>query len=126
MHPPRDKYFRILELNPFPFIKAPYKIGNKWDWSLTIGDHWGDKRWKTWEGVINNVYKYEITDRKKVNTKFGLLDCYEITSKAKSRIGETELVALFNTKYGFIELNYTNNQLVLSTHSKFSGDHMTL
>ena len=38
MHPPRDKYFKILELNPFPYIKAPYKVGNSWNWSLSISD----------------------------------------------------------------------------------------
>jgi hypothetical protein len=29
MHPHRDKYFMILELNPFPFIQQPFKVGNK-------------------------------------------------------------------------------------------------
>ncbi|MFP3632484.1 hypothetical protein SB776_38415, partial [Burkholderia sp. SIMBA_045] len=27
IHPPRGSFFEILELNPFPYIKAPYKIG---------------------------------------------------------------------------------------------------
>lgn len=47
LHPPRRALFRILELNPFPYIKAPYKVGNKWEWTLRIGSHWSDDRWKT-------------------------------------------------------------------------------
>jgi hypothetical protein len=57
MHPHRDKYFMILELNPFPFIQQPFKIGNKWTWNLGIGDHWKDDRWKTWTGSIRNDYE---------------------------------------------------------------------
>ncbi len=108
MHPPRDKYFRILELNPFPFIKAPFKVGNKWDWSLKIGSAWGDQRWKTWRGAIENKYNYKITSKKKLNTKFGKIECYEIQAGATSRIGKTKLTALFNPEYGFVELRYTN------------------
>ncbi len=38
IHPPRSNFFKILELNPFPYIKTPYKIGTKWNWKLQIGD----------------------------------------------------------------------------------------
>jgi hypothetical protein len=108
IHPPRDKFFRILELNPFPFIKAPYEIGTVWDWTLRIGSQWGDKRWKTWEGVIINQYKYEITDKRMITTEFGEIECFVIESDAISSIGETELKAFFNPKYGFVRLNYLN------------------
>lgn len=108
IHPPRDRYFRILELNPFPFIYKPYKKGEKWKWELGIGDSWGDERWKTWEGGIKNKYKYKITDLRKVDTPFGELECYEVTGEAKSKIGKTKLVALFHPKYGYVSLDYTN------------------
>ncbi|WP_286927756.1 hypothetical protein [Flavobacterium sp. UBA4197] len=29
IHPPRNSFFRILETNPFPYIKAPYVVGTK-------------------------------------------------------------------------------------------------
>lgn len=108
IHPPRDKYFRILELNPFPYIQTPFKVGNTWNWSLKISSDWGDKRWLTWEGGIENKYVYEITDKKKINTPFGTLECYTIDATATSRLGKTKLTALFNTEYGFIKLLYTN------------------
>lgn len=108
MHPPRKKLFRILELNPFPFIQAPYKVGEKWSWSLKIGSFWGDKRWKTWENPITNEYEYEITAIKKIDSKIGLLKCYEIKSIAKSELGQTMLTTYFNVKHGFVKLNYTN------------------
>jgi len=108
IHPPRDKYFRILELNPFPFIKAPYKVGTSWEWKLGIGSSWGDERWKTWEGKIENQYTYEITGKKIVETNFGKIECFIITSNASSDIGKTKLTAYFNEHYGFIGLYYTN------------------
>ncbi len=108
MHPPRDKYFSILELNPFPYIQTPFEVGNKWKWNLEIGDYWADKRWLTWKGGIENKYVYEITDKKKMNTPFGKLECYTIDATATSRLGETKLTSLFNTEYGFIKLLYVN------------------
>ena len=108
IHPPRSSFFKILEINPFPYIKAPYEIGNKWNWKLDIGDHWSDKRWCEWKGRIENNYNYQITDKTTISTKVGPLKCFVITSKAKSRIGETELISYFNPDYGFVKLEYKN------------------
>ena len=125
MHPPRDDYFKILELNPFPYIKAPYEVGTKWKWNLLIGSQWGDERWKTWEGNIQNNYEYEITDTKTISTAFGDLECFVVKSKANSSLGETGLTAYFHKKYGFVRLHYTNingskTLLELTKHSEES------
>lgn len=108
MHPPRQSYFRILELNPFPYIKAPYEIGTTWDWSLNIGAGWGDERWKTWQGSITNTYNYEITGYQTIDTPLGALECHVVKGKASSSIGDTYLKAYFNETYGFVILDYTN------------------
>lgn len=107
-HPPRDRFFRILEINPFPFIQAPYEIGNKWNWSLGIGSFWGDERWKTWDESIENNYSYEIVDKKKISLAIGDLDCYVVESTATSSIGQTHLTAYFSLEFGFVKLDYTN------------------
>ncbi|MCA0151679.1 hypothetical protein [Winogradskyella vincentii] len=108
IHPPRDRYFEILELNPFPYIKLPAKIGDSWTWNLRIGDGWSDHRWKVWEGQIENNYEYKITDKRNISTEFGKLKCLVVESNAKSRIGETKLTSYFHNKYGFVKLEYTN------------------
>ncbi|MFL1897272.1 hypothetical protein ACJRPK_16330 [Aquimarina sp. 2-A2] len=108
IHPPRDKYFRILELNPFPYIKAPYAVGTKWTWQLKIGDQWADKRWKLWEGEIENKMNYEITATKTLETALGTIDCFVIEAEATSSLGKTALTAYFNPIYGFVKLDYTN------------------
>jgi hypothetical protein len=109
MHPPRTDLFRILELNPFPFIQTPYKKGNKWGWKLDIGSAWGDERWIKWKGLITNKYKYEIIDTNTtVKTDLGDLSCYLIKASAKSKLGKTELTSYFNFTYGFVRLEYIN------------------
>lgn len=108
IHPPRNSFFKILELNPFPYIKAPYKVGTKWNWKLKISDHWADKRWMEWKDGIENIYNYEIIDKKNISTKFGNLECYVVKANAKSRIGQTELISYFHPKFGFIKLEYKN------------------
>ena len=108
LHPPRTAYFKILEINPFPYIKKPFEIGNKWEWNLRIGSSWSNKRWLLWEGNIENRYIYEITNKVILKTKLGDLECFEISSQAKSSIWETELISYFNENFGFIKLIYTN------------------
>ncbi len=108
MHPPRNGFFKILELNPFPYIKAPLSIGTKWTWKLKIGDNWADKRWLEWKGAIENIYQYETTDKQLVETKMGKIECFIVKSTAESRIGKTYLTSFFSPIFGFVKLDYTN------------------
>lgn len=108
IHPPRSSLFRILELNPFPYIKSPFRIGNKWEWKLDISDYYSSSAWKSWRGLITNNYQYEIVDKTKLSTEFGILDVTVIKGLAKSRIGQTQLVSYFNELYGFVRLDYLN------------------
>lgn len=108
LHPPRISLFTILELNPFPFIRAPYKIGNKWKWQLDIGGIWGDKRWCEWKEIIKNEYQYEIVEKKDVKTPIGVLSCFIVDAKATSPLGNTYLRSYFNHKYGFVKYEFTN------------------
>jgi len=108
MHPPREALFRILELNPFPFIQAPYEVGHSWDWELDVDNEWSDPRWLTWEGTIKNIYSYEITEKKTVSSQLGDLECFVINATAKNSLGQTKLTANFNIDYGFINMDFTN------------------
>lgn len=108
LHPPRTDFFKILELNPFPYIKAPYRVGTKWEWKLKFGSHWADKRWLMWEGPNENRYAYTITKESTILTKLGKLNCLLITSTAHSNLGQTKLTSYFNTVYGFVKLDYVN------------------
>lgn len=108
MHPHRDKYFMILELNPFPFIQQPFKAGNTWKWTLQIGDHWKDNRWKIWTGPITNNYEYEIIGKERLKTKVGEMDCWVVQGTATSSIGSTGLIGYYNEDNGFVKLDYIN------------------
>lgn len=108
MHPPRTDFFKILEINPFPYIKESMDIGNKWNWKLKFGSHWADKRWLSWEGSNENVYNYEIIGKSIFKSKLGNIECYEIASTATSNLGQTKLTSYFNSQYGFVKLDYVN------------------
>ncbi len=108
LHPPRSNQFRMTEINPFPYIKRPYEVGNKWTWELAIGDQWSSRMWQEWNGNILNRYFYVITGKEIISSAFGKLLCYVVKSRAQSEIGETSLTAYFNEKFGFVKLFYTN------------------
>lgn len=108
MHPPREALFRILELNPFPFIQAPYEVGHTWEWELEVDPKWGDPRWATWEGIITNKYNYKIVESKTIPTAFGDLDCLLIKADATSELGATSMLAAFHPNYGFVDMKFVN------------------
>lgn len=94
LHPPREKYFKILELNPFPEIQFDKE---NWQTTLKVGEQWGNERWKTWQGniVISSDYSYNR-------------DTGKVTGIAKSELGITHLVTDFDKTNGLKKLDYTN------------------
>ena len=94
LHPPRDRYFKILELNPFPEIQFDKE---NWQTTLEVSEHWRNERWKTWKGniAIYSDYNYNRDDGK-------------VTAIAKSELGITHLVTDFDKTNGLKKLDYTN------------------
>jgi hypothetical protein len=106
---PQNYIFKILILNPFPYIQYPCKVGRRWDNKLSISDLYQDARWATWNGVLECKSTYKITDISYILvTKLGELKCCKVESKAKSKLGTTYLTYYFNEIYGFVRLEYTN------------------
>jgi hypothetical protein len=107
VHPPRSGFFKSLETCPFPYIKLDKPIGYKWTDSMSIGNHWSNKKWGEWEGRLLLNYEYEIIGKEKTNSEFGEVDCLVISAIANSTIGQSKLKAYFSDKYGFVKLQYT-------------------
>lgn len=109
IHPPRSGIYSKLELSPFPMIKYPLEVGNKWTWSLLVGNHYSVKGHAEWgdndELFVSN---YQITRKIPISTKLGMIDCYEIDSFTENRFEQTELKAYYSTNYGFVRLEYLN------------------
>jgi hypothetical protein len=108
LHPPRTGLFKVLELNPFPYVKQPLKVGAAWTWKLEFGDQWADKRWLLWKGKNENKIHYKVTGKSVIQTKLGALKCYVVESEAKSALGSTKLVSYYHDEFGFVKLVYTN------------------
>jgi hypothetical protein len=107
-HPPRMMLFKILELNPFPFVQLPYNKNKTWEWNLDIGDIWGDSRWEKWSGIVKTKYQYQFNKKVRISTKFGKLDCVQTIAIGKSRLGTTKLISYFNVELGFVKMEYIN------------------
>lgn len=108
LHPPRFSLFRILELNPFPYIQFPAEINKEWKDSMVISDRWSDPLWKVWTGNVDINYDYKIVARNTINYRNEHVICWVIESQARSRLGKSTLISYFNEKYGFILLKYGN------------------
>ena len=107
-HPIRTNLFEILEINPFPYIRYPIRVGKQWDWEMEVGALYADKRWAEWKGVLLFKSHYKISNIVELNTPLGTLSCYVIKSETKSELGKSYLTAYFNKEYGFVKFDYIN------------------
>ena len=94
LHPPRAKFFKILEINPFPEVRFHEM---SWSSDLNVGDQWGNERWKTWKGNLKIHSKYDYEKQTGI-----------IKSEADTEIGTTKLISEFNPTKGFTKFDYTN------------------
>jgi len=108
MQAPNMKLFRILALNPYPFISVPYKQGNRWEWKVEVGQSNSDVRWKAWGGALENNLKYRISGQETVRVPWGEARCFIVEADAESGLGRTHLKAAFSEEHGFLRLDYTN------------------
>ncbi len=105
---PHFKLFRLLELNPFPFIQMPLEIGHKWQWTHDISEWWSDPQWGSWGGNVRNVCDYEIIGKEILQTPLGTLDCWIVQGKTASNLGKSAIKAYFHEQYGFVKMEYEN------------------
>jgi hypothetical protein len=109
MHPPRQYEFSILEYSPFPFVKFPIVINSKWNWELSLGKSWANQEL----GVLPDdvmKYEYHLDAETALDVPFlpEKLNCFRIIAESINPKFDSKLESYYNTKYGFVELKYTN------------------
>jgi hypothetical protein len=108
IHPPRYGRYRILELNPFPYLKLPAVSGRKWDWEVYAPAYYADPAWARWQGTVRVRFRYALGGAVQLATPLGRLRCARIQASGASKLGTTALEAFFHPAYGFVQLHYRN------------------
>lgn len=108
LHPPRWMGFKILGLNPFPYIQEPFVKNHSWQDSLALGSHFSDEEWLVWDGAIKNIFNYTILGNRFVTFDSKVYQCVEVAATAKSEISASKLTFLFSDRLGFVRLEYDN------------------
>jgi hypothetical protein len=105
LHPPRSRFFKILELCPFPYVKfASAEL--EWKDSLRISSNWQDARWAKWEGELKVGLTYANIGYETVETRLGEVRCLVTESTAVSDVGTSFLTTYFHSDLGFVKLEY--------------------
>lgn len=109
IHPPRYGHYRLLELNPFPYVKLPATSGRTWEWSVyPTGNYYGNPAWATWKDTIRVQFRYALGGPVPLATPLGRLPCSHVQATGHCKFGTTALEAYFHPAYGFVRLNYRN------------------
>lgn len=128
LHPPRDGFFSLLELFPFPYIKYEQPINKKWVDKLLISDRWSNDWIGSWEGKLKTEVIYKITENVMLKSDFGEISCQKIHATSTSVMGTNTLIAYFSKKYGFMQLEYisfNNLKLIFELNSVIPVDIFT-
>lgn len=105
LHPPRTKGFRILECAPFPHIRFD---STNWAWTLEVGGHWGDARWKQWEGNVEFGFEYQKTGEETLLYKGRPYSCTVVEAKATSPLGSSGAQFWYSPPTGFLKMEFYN------------------
>jgi hypothetical protein len=108
LHPPRYGRYRILELNPFPYIKLPAVSGRTWEWMVYPPEMYADPAWASWKGILQVNFRYTLGDIVQLTSPLGKLSCSHVQATGASKLGATALEAYFHPAYGFVRLHYRN------------------
>jgi hypothetical protein len=108
LHPPRDGFFRILQLFPFPYIKFEGQMHHQWTDHLAISEQWSNELIGEWHGVLETDLSYEWVENVNLKSSFGQVWCQKLKCISKSLLGENSLIAYFSKKHGFIKLEYSS------------------
>ncbi len=111
LHQPRQYAFVITELNPFPEIRFPIYVGKEWKAMIGIPQN-TIKQLKIdsldkYEAIHRN-FTYKVESKVNLKTKIGKFECYKIVASADGMIAQTNMIAYFNPKFGFMKIIYQN------------------
>lgn len=90
LHPPRIKYYKILEFSPFPQLSF---VNNSITDSIELSSGWGK--------FIGEVIKAEYSIAKKSE------NVYEVTAISSSSLGICKALFIYDRTIGFTRLEYT-------------------
>jgi hypothetical protein len=107
MHPLRGHQMYPTFTAPWPFVKFPITIGDKYTWWKKLGGSWGSDKYIQWDKIIHFDYLYEVTGTEVLLVNDYKIECYKIEAKGNSEIGNTKVDFYFNPKLGFIKLDYS-------------------
>jgi hypothetical protein len=110
LHPPRTNYFNILEKFPFPEIRAPLVLGNKWQNETRVVSGFGSLNGKK---VISRYEIAGISDTSYCKTSKSKV--FEVIANSEIENDDSNLSAkfLFLEDLGFINAIFLDNEEVL-------------
>ncbi len=108
IHPYRSGDYRILEFSPFPVLKYPLQVGERWNFDIKIGGEWGSKDLMEWKGIKLFKATYQLVGQETLATKLGKLNCFKVLAEGSSDFGKTQLLMYFHSEYGFVRMEYQN------------------
>ena len=102
IHPMRSNQYKFTEVAPFPSVRLPLEKGKQWESQLSIDEGWGE--WSNTSGYS----EYTVKEKAKFNVQSEEIDCWVVYAEADFPFGISTLIFLFNSEYGFVQMNYTN------------------
>lgn len=106
--PPRNSFFKVLELSPFPMVGDSLKVGYQWTDKQVVAEDASVPNLMEWKGELTKELSYKITKSEYIRTNIGTLFCYLIAGTCISPLGETKLIALYNEQFGFVKMDFFN------------------
>lgn len=109
LHPPRTSTLKVLNLSAYPYVKFPLEVGGKWEYKIPVSREWEHRDFGSFskEEIILH-HSYEVVSEVTVPLGAKNLNCFYITARTKSELGNSVSEFLYNEKYGFVSMIFNN------------------
>ncbi|MDQ1772976.1 hypothetical protein GQR60_12760 [Labilibaculum sp. A4] len=107
LHPPRNDQYMIHEYSPFPEIRFPLAVGNKWE--TDFGCVWENRQFKiTANDKVFHLYEVVSIEKVYSDLKQSEIDCYKIVGTINHPKIKTKWIGWFNSELGFVKMTFYN------------------
>ena len=116
LHPPRMFLLQCLQTSPWPFIRAPFTVGNTWTRNHQIAydsvNYFSSGSLKMpWNALLRNIScRYEISHKENliVGSQNIVVECLVGIGHCRNSVHPTSLKYWFNPNIGFLKLVFNN------------------
>jgi|GEM_PF-4948580 len=108
MHTPRLGPLKALNLFPYPYIKIPITVGEKWSYKMPFDSTWFHQEFVSNQTIAASIvhHQYEVVRKTSWSYQGQSVDAYLVHAEGHSEVGKFRAEFVANAHEGFLKMSF--------------------